>query len=59
MSLSRPPLLFTDVRVCSLPALQRRNLVIAVREMLTKTGFAQNPCLECSNKNADTPFIVC
>ncbi|PNW85402.1 hypothetical protein CHLRE_03g184700v5 [Chlamydomonas reinhardtii] len=36
-----------------------RNLVIAVREMLTKTGFAQNPCLECSNKNADTPFIVC
>ncbi|EFJ51964.1 metacaspase type II [Volvox carteri f. nagariensis] len=35
-----------------------RNLVISVRELLAKTGFAQNPCLECSDTNADTPFIM-
>ncbi len=35
-----------------------RNLVIGVRDLLGKTGFAQNPCLECSDRNADTPFIV-
>ncbi|GIL72976.1 hypothetical protein Vretimale_4621 [Volvox reticuliferus] len=35
-----------------------RNLVIGVREVLSKTGFAQNPCLECSDTNADTPFIL-
>ncbi|KAG2499854.1 hypothetical protein HYH03_002145 [Edaphochlamys debaryana] len=35
-----------------------RNLVVGVRELLGKTGFTQNPCLECSDKNADTPFIV-
>ncbi|PNH12389.1 Metacaspase-4 [Tetrabaena socialis] len=38
--------------------LSYRNLVIAVRELLLKTGFAQNPCLECSNLHADEPFIV-
>ncbi|GFR41029.1 hypothetical protein Agub_g1461 [Astrephomene gubernaculifera] len=35
-----------------------RNLVIGVRELLAKTGFSQNPCLECSDSNADTSFIV-
>ncbi|GLC38953.1 hypothetical protein PLESTM_000799600 [Pleodorina starrii] len=35
-----------------------RNLVIGIRDLLAKTGFAQNPCLECSNTNADSPFIV-
>lgn len=35
-----------------------RNLVIAVRQMLAKTGFAQNPCLECSEAFADEPIFV-
>ncbi|GAX76877.1 hypothetical protein CEUSTIGMA_g4323.t1 [Chlamydomonas eustigma] len=35
-----------------------RNLVLGVRHSLVKSGFAQSPCLECSLKWADTPFIV-
>mmetsp|Transcript_32881 Transcript_32881/g.83457 ORF Transcript_32881/g.83457 Transcript_32881/m.83457 type:complete len:405 (-) Transcript_32881:2077-3291(-) len=35
-----------------------RNLVVSVREMLGKTGFTQNPCLECSDKWADAQFIL-
>ena len=35
-----------------------RNLVISVRQMLAKTGFAQNPCLECSEAHADGPVFV-
>eukprot|EP00243_Klebsormidium_subtile_P006491 TRINITY_DN275_c0_g1_i2.p1 TRINITY_DN275_c0_g1~~TRINITY_DN275_c0_g1_i2.p1 ORF type:complete len:390 (+),score=69.44 TRINITY_DN275_c0_g1_i2:148-1317(+) len=37
--------------------LSNRALVTAVREYLTKGGFTQNPCLECSHDMADTPFI--
>lgn len=33
-------------------------MVIGVRDLLNKTGFAQNPCLECDTKYADTPFIT-
>ncbi len=32
--------------------------MIAVREALAKSGFAQNPCLECGTEQADSPFIV-
>ncbi|KAG1664186.1 hypothetical protein FOA52_011364 [Chlamydomonas sp. UWO 241] len=35
-----------------------RNLVIGVRDMLGKTGFSQNPCLECGQKWADAAFVV-
>mmetsp|Transcript_15424 Transcript_15424/g.33435 ORF Transcript_15424/g.33435 Transcript_15424/m.33435 type:complete len:436 (-) Transcript_15424:513-1820(-) len=35
-----------------------RNLVIGVRQVLGKTGFAQNPCLECSTAWADGPIIT-
>ena len=35
-----------------------RNLVIGVRDALAKTGFAQNPCLECGGKWADSAFIL-
>ena len=35
-----------------------RNLVIGVRQMLAKTGFAQNPCLEASEANADQQVFV-
>lgn len=34
-----------------------RELVTTVRATLARTGFAQNPCLECSERNADRPFI--
>jgi hypothetical protein len=33
-------------------------LVIAVREALGKSGFSQNPCLECSEAHADKAFIT-
>ena len=36
----------------------RRTLVSTIRENLTRTRFAQNPCLEGSEKNADAPFIL-
>lgn len=29
-----------------------------VRQLLNKSGFEQNPCLECSVKNATVNFIV-
>lgn len=32
-------------------------LVLGVRAYLAKSGFSQNPQLECSGKNADLPFI--
>lgn len=32
--------------------------MIGVRELLQKSRFEQNPCLECSDKNADSPFIA-
>lgn len=35
-----------------------KSLVVGVRDLLTKTGFAQNPCLECSDKNADSAFVI-
>eukprot|EP00798_Chlamydomonas_sp_ICE-L_P029616 gene29616-2534_t len=35
-----------------------RNLVLAVRKTLAETKFAQNPCLECSDKHADSAFIL-
>eukprot|EP00798_Chlamydomonas_sp_ICE-L_P023064 gene23064-30253_t len=35
-----------------------RNLVIAVRDLLCKTHFPQNLSLECSDRWADSPFIV-
>ena len=34
-----------------------RQLVSDVRETLLKTGFTQNPCLECSDANVDAVFI--
>ena len=35
-----------------------RNVVLGVRQSLAKTGFTQSPCLECSLKWADSPFIT-
>ncbi|KAL4435181.1 hypothetical protein ABPG77_001863 [Micractinium sp. CCAP 211/92] len=35
-----------------------RTLVTGVREALGKSGYSQNPCLECSPANADTNFIL-
>eukprot|EP00798_Chlamydomonas_sp_ICE-L_P005793 gene5793-6074_t len=35
-----------------------QNLVLVVRDLLTKTGFSQSPCLECDESYADTPFIM-
>lgn len=35
-----------------------RELVMAVRETLSKTGFKQHPCLFCTDENADAPFIA-
>jgi hypothetical protein len=35
-----------------------RELVLAVRETLGKTGFKQHPCLFCTDENADAPFIA-
>lgn len=35
-----------------------RNLVLSVRDMLSKGGYSQNPCLEGSDKNADASFIT-
>lgn len=38
--------------------LTNRNLVLSVRDSLSKAGFKQSPCLECSEKWADAPFVV-
>ncbi|GAB4818146.1 hypothetical protein N2152v2_005192 [Parachlorella kessleri] len=38
--------------------LSSRTLVASVREALGKARFTQNPCLECSAANADSPFIL-
>lgn len=38
--------------------LSSRSLVAGVRDTLSKAGFAQNPCLECSQRNADSSFIL-
>eukprot|EP00798_Chlamydomonas_sp_ICE-L_P010589 gene10589-12250_t len=35
-----------------------RNLVLAVRRYLAQAKFAQNPCLECSDKFVDSQFIL-
>ncbi|PRW33622.1 metacaspase type II [Chlorella sorokiniana] len=35
-----------------------RTLVTGVRQALAQARFSQNPCLECSEENADTPFIL-
>lgn len=35
-----------------------RELVLAVRKVLTEQGFKQHPCLYCSDPNADSPFIT-
>lgn len=35
-----------------------RQAILKVRRLLTNSGFSQNPCLECSEQNADSPFIV-
>lgn len=35
-----------------------RNLVLSVREMLSKGGYSQNPCLEGSDTNADANFVT-
>lgn len=35
-----------------------RVLVLKVRHLLNGSGFGQNPCLECSEDNADAPFIL-
>jgi len=38
--------------------ISNRELVMAVRETLSKTGFKQHPCLFCTDENADAPFIT-
>lgn len=38
--------------------LSNRDLVFAVRKVLSEGRFSQNPCLECSEKNAESPFIT-
>jgi len=35
-----------------------RTLVANVRDNLDKAKFAQNPCLECNEESADSPFIL-
>ncbi|KAF5836280.1 hypothetical protein DUNSADRAFT_6188 [Dunaliella salina] len=35
-----------------------RELILGVRDSLSRTGFAQSPCLECAEKWADAPFIL-
>lgn len=35
-----------------------RTLVSQIRESLTAARFAQNPCLECDDANADAPFVL-
>lgn len=40
------------------PAPPASTLVTGVRQALAQAGFSQNPCLECSEANADGPFIV-
>lgn len=37
--------------------LSNRELTMAVRNVLSQTGFKQNPCLYSSDENADAPFI--
>lgn len=39
-------------------ALSNKDLVFAVRKVLSDGRFSQNPCLECSDKNAESPFIT-
>eukprot|EP01026_Neomeris_dumetosa_P056908 TRINITY_DN5216_c0_g2_i1.p1 TRINITY_DN5216_c0_g2~~TRINITY_DN5216_c0_g2_i1.p1 ORF type:complete len:392 (-),score=33.55 TRINITY_DN5216_c0_g2_i1:184-1359(-) len=41
-----------------LQSLTYRQIVVDVRELLLQAGFKQNPCLECSSKNADSLFIL-
>lgn len=38
--------------------ISNKELVLKVRQLLNKSGFAQNPCLECSVPNASVNFIV-
>lgn len=35
-----------------------RNLILGVRDSLSKSGFSQSPCLECSERWADAAFVV-
>lgn len=35
-----------------------RTLVLAVRNILLQQGIAQNPCLEATEQNADSPFLT-
>jgi hypothetical protein len=35
-----------------------REVVLAVRQKLQQQGFRQNPCLECSDQNADRLFLA-
>lgn len=37
--------------------LSNRELVTLAREVLRRQGFAQHPCLYCSDENADAPFL--
>ena len=36
----------------------RRELVARARAILARSGFTQNPQLECSVKQADDPYIL-
>lgn len=38
--------------------LTNRQLVLAVREYLAKGGFEQHPCLECTSRLGEMPFIT-
>lgn len=38
--------------------LPTRNLVVSARQLLARSKFAQNPCLECTETAADDDFIL-
>nr|CAD1817353.1 unnamed protein product [Ananas comosus var. bracteatus] len=38
-------------------AMSNRELVTRTRKVLKEGGFVQDPCLYCSDENADAPFL--
>ena len=40
-----------------LGSLSNKEVVLLARESLETGGFAQHPCLYCSDENADSPFL--
>ena len=35
-----------------------RNLVLGMRQFLSKANYSQSPCLECEERWADEPFVL-